>query len=689
MELQFKTLRCHHYGSVEPVKATAGIHAGKWICRVNGPTGVQEMGTKPIYAAPYINAAKAAIAKHLHISVSEVEMLPTSKAQAPETPPTTACQSSRTIEFEDNDEDFANFDLHAAISSAKKQPATPQQQLVVKRPQNCIPTNHCPTSNSNGNHSFNKPPQYPKRTNELKSCNSEFHEDDSHVSSLNITTKIKEEQNILAELRKDVDELRQERVGLLNEICDAKKHKEQLENDSCTAREETAQLKQECMTVEKQIQKLRGTIRAVREENDSVQNDLKITTEKIRIALEEKERHERSAAVAKEELDARRAEIHSAKSNLGAEIMPTCCTEPPKKTRKTEKPTKGGIVLKSMKASDLREEALARGIDAWKMTRNDMLNLLGVGTTLMNKTDVWGEVLRVRAVFESERRQATELENERLHQMELKQEKEEHERQEMLAAAKKAERASELVSQTERHNHHFPAVHSCHLARTEDLLLHGEPRCYNAFCSECRSQNVLYTCESCDFDVCQECFKEKTMTPEEKKVEAARKAVLERQKRKRDDELRRLREEEEEKERKRWDPTTHFKPKIIHPEANNCDPNGNRMKGFTIFCSSGYGYDGWHSYEGPPNKVFDSTYTTKKEANERARYLFYWKNPWGLEPKSIMEEEEVDESMKDGLVTYVVTPPDSETWTVSVVPDAAYAFLENASSRRHGNDFYH
>ena len=42
--------------------------------------------------------------------------------------------------------------------------------------------------------------------------------------------------------------------------------------------------------------------------------------------------------------------------------------------------------------------------------------------------------------------------------------------------------------------------------------------------------------------------------------------------------------------------------------------------------------------------------------------------------------------MADGLVTYVVTPPDSTTWTVSVVPAAAYAYLENSTQRRHGND---
>jgi hypothetical protein len=107
------------------------------------------------------------------------------------------------------------------------------------------------------------------------------------------------------------------------------------------------------------------------------------------------------------------------------------------------------------------------------------------------------------------------------------------------------------------------------------------------------------------------------------------------------------------------------------------------MKGFTVWCSSGYGNDGWHSYEGPPEQEFDSTWKTAADANARARYLFIWKNTFGSEPDEIYP---YDESEKNGLKTYSIAPADSECWTVGVVPDVAFQYLPNATKRRHTND---
>ena len=41
---------------------------------------------------------------------------------------------------------------------------------------------------------------------------------------------------------------------------------------------------------------------------------------------------------------------------------------------------------------------------------------------------------------------------------------------------------------------------------------------------------------------------------------------------------------------------------------------------------------------------------------------------------------------KEWACKYEVTPDDSTTWTVAVVPDAAFAYLENARTRRHSYD---
>ena len=251
------------------------------------------------------------------------------------------------------------------------------------------------------------------------------------------------------------------------------------------------------------------------------------------------------------------------------------------------------------------------------------------------------------------------------------------------------DRAEEISKQGEFHSLSVPKkVHGCKLAFTKDLLFHGTPRSYNTQCTECGSLfNIEYTCEGCDYDICNECFKQKTMTASEKKADAKRKAAEEKERQKAAAERRRLQEEEDEKHRKKWDPKTHFAENIISPSDKNKDPDCNKSKGFTVWCSDGYGNDGWHSYEGSPTKEFDTTYATKKEANERARYLFQWKNPWGLGAEEFENHAyEVDKSRKEGMVTYVVTPDDSTTWSVGVVPDAAFAYLDNATRSRNYYD---
>ena len=353
----------------------------------------------------------------------------------------------------------------------------------------------------------------------------------------------------------------------------------------------------------------------------------------------------------------------------------------------------------------MKEEAVARGVDVKEVSRlnkGELQQLLVIGSTCITKTDAWGEVLRLREKFQKDRQAAAELEQERQYQLYLKEEKEAQERhkkqliearerQKREQERKEKERAAELIAQVEKHTHYHPKVHGCKLAKTGELLKDGSPRMYGRLqCDACMRpiyNDLGYTCEACDYDICQDCFKEKTMTPEEKKAEAKRKAKEEKERREIEAERRRLEEEEEAQYRAKWDAKQQFKSSIINPPDKNLDPNGNKMKGFTVWCSDGYGNDGWHSYEGPPTKEFDATFKTKEEANNRARYLFHWKNPWGLGAEEIAENSgEIHKSVKNELVTYEVTPDDSSTWTVGVVPDAAYSHLDNASSRRHGYD---
>ena len=503
-----------------------------------------------------------------------------------------------------------------------------------------------------------------------------------------------------ARLTGQIRAMREQYDKLQSDLKSSTQKKVEVEKEGQIASKQKAKLETKAKAANKELDseknQLKGQLRAMREQYDQLKSDVKIVNQKKKVA--EKEAHmehekmmeyEKEAGAAKKTLAAHLADIDNL-AKQEANAKPIGESEPPKKKHKTGKKAKNGTIVKSMKVADLKEEAVARGIEVKtlaKINKGELLNMLVEGSTCITKTNAWGEVLRLREQFAKERREAEELQNQRREEMYRKSEKEEKERQEKLKAAREKERTEEISKQAHHHTHHHPKVHSCKLAETSDLQFHGSPRIYNARCSECSHFSTEYTCEKCEFHICQACFKEKTMTPKEKRDEAKRNAALEKKRQEEQAKVIRMREEAEKERRKKWEPKAHFKPKIFDPPDKNLDPDGNKKKGFTVWCSDGYGYDGFHSYEGSPDKEWDSTYATKEDANERARYLFYWKNPWGHEPEHIMEEEEVDKTSKDGLVTYVASPPDSTTWTVSVVPDAAFKYMENArQGRHHGHD---
>lgn len=340
---------------------------------------------------------------------------------------------------------------------------------------------------------------------------------------------------------------------------------------------------------------------------------------------------------------------------------------------------------------DLREEAECRGIDKQRLPKlkKDLLHYLVEGSIHLKETQQWKAVKLLKLQIESERNQ--------LHEQSMKQRWERERKAEERREVKKAKerqamqenRKKEVEKQKSLHTHSFPRVHPHLLAKSSELQFNGKSRDVTARCEYCGNDDddwhdpnpVLYTCESCDFDICADCFKERNMTPQEK----ARARELERQ---RQEQLRkeqlawRKQQEKEEREQERlWDATKQFKKAIRHPPAKNKTVQGNSLKGYTVWSSDGYDPDGWHSYQGPPDKEFDSTWKNVTDANARARYLFYWENSWGLPARDIDHcgEEPVDESAVDGLKTYTLAPPDSTRWTVGVVPDAAFKHLAGAS----------
>ena len=92
----------------------------------------------------------------------------------------------------------------------------------------------------------------------------------------------------------------------------------------------------------------------------------------------------------KESLDSYRAESdkltkqNSADLKSAEESNTNNSCEPLKKKRKTGKQSKSGTIIKSAKVADLKEEAIARGVEvteASRMIKSDLLNFLGVGST--------------------------------------------------------------------------------------------------------------------------------------------------------------------------------------------------------------------------------------------------------------------------------------------------------------------
>ena len=190
------------------------------------------------------------------------------------------------------------------------------------------------------------------------------------------------------------------------------------------------------------------------------------------------------------------------------------------------------------------------------------------------------------------------------------------------------------------------------------------------------------SCAQCDFDICAACYEIESLPSAEK--ELLLKCKYDRIKRDQEERARKYREQqqelqerrrrrEEETQRRIEEETRNIPALIKCPPPANLDPD-NKLK-FSVWTSCGYECDGWHSYEGPPRKTFNSSYDTLKEANQRVEYVFYYENPWGLKK----EEMQVDsDTIKSKGVRFMTSrPDDSERWTVSAMPSIAFDYIND------------
>jgi len=359
-------------------------------------------------------------------------------------------------------------------------------------------------------------------------------------------------------------------------------------------------------------------------------------------------------------------------------------------------------ISKKLTLAQLKEEAVARGLqnnEQLPKTKADLLHFMVDGSIHVAESIEYKQYQNLLKRIEEERPQ---LYQQSLASHEAELQKQDQRRQQKAdkdrlvreekagqdRLAREAARTSEINAQTSLHEHSFPRVHPHLLARTCELTTNGIPRSNTSRCDLCGNASFfgpnrgVYTCEQCDWDVCADCFQERNMTPQERREKEETKRILQEKCRER------ARQRQAEEER-RWDAKQQFAAGIIKPTTTHKTLDAKDHK-YVVWCSDGYGNDRWHSHNPPPDQHFDTCWKTAKEANDRARYLFFWKNSYGVDPDEVSDDNGLPKpDFRDGLVTYSVEPADSTRWTVGVVPAAAFRHLPEATTERHTFDREH
>ena len=420
-------------------------------------------------------------------------------------------------------------------------------------------------------------------------------------------------------------------------------------------------------------------------------------------------------------------ESTSTKTEPELSIKKTTDKKPPKasnltSTSQTRKPAPNTATSDSVKASTppskvvpytkisskmtmatLRKEAFARQMGKAPKLKSDLIRVLVEGSICVHESTEYLAYQNLLNRIQTERGALCKasLEKEkalkaRRDELQLKREAKEERERAAEQQQKEKQRREEIAQQKALHAHSFPRVHLHDLARSTKLLNCGNIRSESVSC-DCHhcgyyGSTPIYSCEICDWDICQICFDCENISEAEKE-----RIQIERLRKREEDD--RMEEEEDRKEKeeheRKWNAITRFRPSIIKPVGKHLDPNSGMWKKYpnsglkyTVWCSDGYDADGWHSYEGAPTKEFDSVWITKKEANDRAEYLFFWKNPWGHKPEELIGDYtgEIVPEYVDGLVSRSVAPPDSTRWTTGVVPANAFSHLPNSTTDRHNFD---
>ena len=401
----------------------------------------------------------------------------------------------------------------------------------------------------------------------------------------------------------------------------------------------------------------------------------------------------------------------------------------------------------SMTLKELGEEALYRDMLSHSTcldSKSNLLELLVPGSIRLSATKVAQDYQDLLARLESEkpqlRREQQEQRRKRLLQQERAQQIKRSHRQ----------RAIEQQNQTLLHTYSFPNVHPHPKAPSERLNYFGQPRGQVATCQWCQWKDdqderwessssgggdgeihqgdrdalrhkVLWTCEPCNFDICQECFQPTNLPhPQFRSEPTSQRNVAQQQQPPAPYVVPNATKPSQGSGSSRgsstgyrWDPPGRFEKHIVFPSYQNTNPpptQNHHGSGYTVWCS----YDGptisrtttsitssCSSNSSPevgsnsktPKQEFDTTWDTFDDAQARARYLYHWKNCW--RSSSHQSEEDVyrvrwdqrsEEPDQPKYGQPFGTWPQRSCWRVGLVTNQEFAHLPHATRRRHTFD---
>ena len=339
----------------------------------------------------------------------------------------------------------------------------------------------------------------------------------------------------------------------------------------------------------------------------------------------------------------------------------------------------------------LKDEAKARGLKQYSsLGKQGLLDLLTCGSICLSQTLQFKQYEEVHRLMHSEK----ELARQKQHAEHVRKFAEEAQGEEQRVAA--------------LHSHSSP-VHPCPLAPTLRLpgvsYPAGLTRANSATCNLC-SENTerravcLWSCIKCDWDVCAECYeiealpeaqrskRRAELSKKRKREQAEEERRAEAQRRRVEEDLREYKESRKrEKENRRAKELLKYAGRLgkfaaehLKPPPTNKTPS---IKGYVVWKAEGEYYDT------SPSLDFDSAWTKLADANARAKYLFYFKNCWGLSVAEMLDDdddqdacshfsgssrEKVVETRKDGLLRLEQTGGDGGFWRVAVVPGAGTQF---------------